>query len=130
MMIGSNILGIINKDFRWNLFFRIIFDIEKGSNAKDFEKFVIFIRYRFYEKIMNILENKDMDEKEKEEIVESILENIALNFCDNLDVDFLCDCSVSGLNDKIGEAFLNIHSFDNWMEKKIDLIPIILNHEF
>lgn len=128
--IGSNILGIINKDFRWNLFFRIIFDIEKGSNAKDFEKFMIFIRYRFHEKIMNILKDKDMDEKEKEEIVESILDNIALNFCDNLDVDFLCNCSINGLNNKIGESFLDIHSFDNWIEKKMDITSLILDHEF
>lgn len=128
--VGTNILQIINKDFRWNLFFRIIFDIEKGVKADDFEKFMIFIRYRFYEKIMNILEKKDMDEKEKEEIVESILDSIAENFCENLDVDFLCNCSISGLNDKVEEYFLNIDSFDNWIEKKVELTSKILNHEF
>ena len=128
--IGSNILKVINKDFRWNLFFRIIFDIEKGSQAKDFEKFMIFIRYRFHERIMNILEEKNIDEKEKEEIAESILDNIALNFCGNLDVDFLCDCSVSALNSKVEECFLDIHNFDDWIEKKKNIIPVILSHEF
>lgn len=128
--IGTNILQVINKDFRWNLFFRIIFDIEEGEKAEDFEKFMIFIRYRFHEKIMNILKNKDMDEGEKEEIVESILNNIAQNFCGNLDVDFLCNCSINGLNDKIEDCFLDIHSYDNWMEKKLSLIPRILSHKY
>ena len=79
---------------------------------------------------MNILKNKDMDEGEKEEIVESILNNIAQNFCGNLDVDFLCNCSINGLNDKIEECFLDIHSYDNWMEKKLSLIPRILSHKY
>lgn len=128
--IGSDILGIINKDFRWNLFFRIIFDIEEGNKAEDFEKFMIFIRYRFHEKIMNILEDKDMEEKQKDEIASCILENIAINFCENLDVDFLCSCSINSLNQKIEECFISVHNFGKWIEKKENLVNIILNHEF
>ncbi len=48
--IGNKLLEIINKDFRWNLFFKIIFEIEEANNAEDFEGFLIYIRYLFCEK--------------------------------------------------------------------------------
>ena len=63
--VGNSILEIINKDFRWNLFFKIIFEIEGGNKAEDFEGFIIFIRYRFYESIKLVLEEKDIGEEEK-----------------------------------------------------------------
>ena len=34
--VGNSILEIINKDFRWNLFFKIIFEIEGGNKASSF----------------------------------------------------------------------------------------------
>lgn len=128
--IGSNILEIINKDFRWNLFFRIIFEIEQGNNAEDFEGFMIFIRYRFHEKIMPLLKDKDMEESEKEEIVACILDNIATNFCKDLDVDFLCSCSINALNQRIEECFINVECFENWIENKEGILKIILRHKF
>ena len=47
--IGCAILNSINNEFQWNLFFRILFEIELGNNAEDFETFIKFIRNRFYE---------------------------------------------------------------------------------
>ncbi|HOK63270.1 MAG TPA: (p)ppGpp synthetase, partial [Soehngenia sp.] len=37
---GNKILEIINKDFRWFVFFKMIFDIQNGSNCDDFEEFL------------------------------------------------------------------------------------------
>jgi ppGpp synthetase/RelA/SpoT-type nucleotidyltranferase len=128
--IGTSILGIINKDFRWNLFFRIIFEIEQGNNCEDFEGFMIFIRYRFNEKIMQLLEDKDLEEEQKEEIVLCILDTIAINFCNDLDVDFLCSCSIDSLNEKIEECFRDIELFEEWTEKKENVLQKILAHKF
>ncbi len=128
--IGNSILQVINKDFRWNLFFRIIFEIEEGNNAEDFEGFMIFIRYRFHENLMLILEGKNMEECEKEEIVSSVMENIANTFSKDIDVDFLCDCSIQSLNNKIGKKFAKIQSFGDWKDIKGEIEEIILNHEF
>ncbi|WP_406242083.1 GTP pyrophosphokinase family protein [Tissierella carlieri] len=128
--IGSSILEIINKDFRWNLFFRIIFEIEEGNNAEDFEGFMIFIRYRFHENLMMILENKNIEESQKEEIVTCVLETIATTFSKEVDVDFLSDCSIKSLNHNIGKLFTDIHSFDDWIERKEGILDVILNHDF
>ena len=128
--IGTSILGIINKDFRWNLFFRIIFEIEQGNSCEDFEGFMIFIMYRFNEKIMQLLEDKNLEEEQKEEIVLCILDTIAINFCNDLDVDFLCSCSIDSLNEKIEECFREIELFEEWIEKKENVLQKILSHKF
>ncbi len=128
--IGTNILRVINKDFKWNLFFKIIFDIEEGNAAEDFQKFLIFVRYRFYEQIMSLLENREIKEGEKEKIVNCILENVALNFCENLDVDYLYNYSIDALNKKIEEYFLKINNHDEWIYEKQALKTAILSHKF
>ena len=128
--IGSSILEVINKDFRWNLFFRIIFEIEEGNNAEDFEGFMIFIRYRFHENLMYILKNKDMIEEEKEEIVNCVMETISIAFSRDVDIDFLNDCSIKSLNNNIEKLFTNIHQFKDWIEKKEEILNVILKHDF
>lgn len=128
--VGTRILEVINKDFRWNLFFKIIFDIEDGDNAEDFEKFMIFMRYRFNHHIKKTLEDKDIEEDKKEEIVDCIMENIAEIFCKDSDVDFLCDCSINRLNEKIKTFFTDISSYDDWTRQKDEIINCILSHDF
>ncbi len=128
--IGTKILEIINKDFRWNLFFKIIFEIEDGNNAEDFEKFMIFIRYRFNENIKSILRDKDMKEEDKEEIMSFIMEKIGELFCKDSDVDFLCDCSIDKLNLQIEEIFIDIENYTDFEEKRNDIYNMILGHKF
>ncbi len=127
--IGSTILEIINKDFRWNLFFKIIFEIEEGNNCEDFEKFMIFIRYRFSENIELILREKDIEEAEKEKVTNCIMENIADNFCIEKDVDFLSDCNINTLNDKIKQKFKHINNYQDWINNKEVITNMILNHK-
>lgn len=49
--IGNKLLQSMNKDFHWNLFFKILFDIEPGDHSEDFE---IFVRY-----LETILSNRE-----------------------------------------------------------------------
>lgn len=128
--VGTRILEVINKDFRWNLFFKIIFDIEDGDNAEDFEKFMIFIRYRFNDEIKKILEEKPMEEREKEEIRQELLDWVADVFCKDSDVDFLCDCSIDRLNEKIRVFLLKIKTYGDWKEDKEEIKNIIMKHRF
>ena len=127
--VGSRILEVINKDFRWNLFFKIIFDIENGDNVDEFEQFMIFMRYRFDHHIEEILDDKDIQDPQKEEIKQCILENISFIFCKDSNVDFLCDGSIGRLNEKIKEFFYDIYIYDDWARKKDKVIESILSHQ-
>lgn len=42
--LGNHIEGKLNTEFAWNLFFRILFEIEPYNNKKDFENFIVFIK--------------------------------------------------------------------------------------
>ncbi|HEY8362095.1 MAG TPA: (p)ppGpp synthetase [Tissierellaceae bacterium] len=128
--VGNSILEILNKDFRWNLFFKIIFEIEGGNKADDFEGFIIFIRYKFFEGIKTIIEGKSFSDDEKEEILDYLMDAIALSFSNHVDVDFLSECSVKTLVNNINDAFKKIDSYDDWIENKENINNIIQNHTF
>ncbi len=49
-VMGETIIASINSDFQWNIFFRILFEIELGNNVEDFETFIQFIKERFSKK--------------------------------------------------------------------------------
>lgn len=42
--IGQHIRNRLNTEFPWNLFFRILFEIEPYNNRQDFECFIMFIK--------------------------------------------------------------------------------------
>ena len=128
--MGSKILDIINKDFRWNLFFKIIFEIENGMQAEDFEGFLIYIRYVFNQGIMKSLDGKDIEKTDKEEIVHSILDSIANNFCKNISVDFINESSINKLNKKISKLFIAIETYEDYLEHKIDIKNKISDCDF
>lgn len=125
--IGSKILDIINKDFRWNLLFKIIFEVEKGSNAEDFEGFIIYLRFLYHEGILEALEDKEIDLIYKEVIVHTILDAIANSFNKEIDIDFITECSVNKLISLIKDLLKDVKSFEDWDEKKEEMVSKIYN---
>ncbi|OON93139.1 MAG: hypothetical protein ATN31_01025 [Candidatus Epulonipiscioides saccharophilum] len=51
MLIGSHIQKVLNEEFQWNLFFRILFYIEPSDNAGDFENFIEYYKMRLYDEL-------------------------------------------------------------------------------
>ena len=45
--LGDTISSLINVDYRWHLFFTILFELEPGNNVEDFENFITFLTHRF-----------------------------------------------------------------------------------
>lgn len=116
--IGTNILSVINKDFRWNLFFKIIFEIEDGDNVHNFRGFLIYLRYLYHESIMLCLSKKDIEDNKKEEIIHSIMDKIADNFCREIDIDFINECNVKKLNGKIQKLLIDINTYNDWLKNR------------
>lgn len=128
--IGNSILDIINKDFRWNLFFKIIFEVETGSNSEDFEGFLIYLRQLYYEGIMKGLGDKTLNSGEKEEIVITIMDCIANNFNKEIDIDFINTCNINKIISCINDLFKNIDTFKGWQENKEEIIRKIINNDY
>lgn len=46
-ILGSKLLEVLNDDFEWNIFFKILFEIEPGSNIDDFTRFLSIVKARY-----------------------------------------------------------------------------------
>ena len=99
LKIGKAIYKAINKDFRWNMLFRIIFDIEVGNNAEDFEGFIKYIKNRFYNPLAeNLIFLEDLSKNDKKNIIDEILLMISDCFLSSLSIDFIDNENILNIN--------------------------------
>ncbi len=115
--IGEAILEIINKDFKWNLFFKILFMIETGSNADEFEKFILFLRNRFLDNLtLSEGLNSRFSQEEKEEITMYIMDLIADAFIAKREIEFINDDNIDCMNRKINVTLKKVMNYEMWKE--------------
>lgn len=116
--VGNAFVDIMNKDFRWNLFFKVIFEIEEGNRSEDFEGFLVYLRYLFRVNIKNCLHDKEIEEQEKDKIINSILSRIASNFIKDMDIDFISEKNVKELNRYVEILLYDINNYEDWIDNK------------
>ena len=115
--IGEGILEIINKDFKWNLFFKIIFQIELGNNAEAFEGFLIFLRDRFLNNLNdNPILNTRFNKEQKEEFIDYTMDLIVKSFMQNKHIEFINDDNIDCINKKINITLNKIANYEMWKE--------------
>lgn len=128
--LGRKILDVLNKDFRWNLFFRIIFEIEAGERADLFEDFIHYLRYKFYDSLQASIEEKNLSQHEKDHIVTFVLDKILECFAVETSIDFVNACSINDLKENIQGKLDDINDFQDWKEIEDEISNIILNHTY
>ena len=100
--IGNLILASLNKDFEWNIFFKIITTIDKESDNQIFEDFIHFVRYQYTLLILNLFENFDLSEDDKRDIENFILNLVIDKFKNNTTLEFLMVKSINKINSILG----------------------------
>ena len=136
-ILGNEILKSINTDFEWNLFFRILFEIELGNNAEDFEKFISFIKNRYYSN-KNLQKLKDkFDENQAQYIIDELIIEIAKTLKKVDSVKYIYDNNVektSGILKSLIEIICkDIKDFNKWQETKkvyIEFLNLEIVNEF
>ena len=128
-IIGHAILNSINNEFQWNLFFRILFEIELGNNAEDFETFINFIRDRFYENNSFSRLKSIFNEEESESIKNDIMHTMANSFKTVDSIEFIYYDKIEEMNDII-TSFIDlmcekISTYKEW-EKIRDIVLNLL----
>lgn len=96
--IGNLILASLNKDFEWNIFFKIITTIDKESDNQIFEDFIHFLRYQYTLLILKLFENFDLSEDDKRDIENFILNLVIDKFKNNTTLEFLMVKSINKIN--------------------------------
>lgn len=116
--IGSVILNAINQDFQWNLFFRILFEIELGNNADDFETFILFIRNRFYENHSLFRLKSIFNRAEFMSVRNDMMLAIAGSFEAVGSVEFIYDHKIEVMNEAVTALvdFIcgNVKTYEEW----------------
>ncbi|NLL81869.1 MAG: hypothetical protein GX231_06140 [Tissierellia bacterium] len=119
--LGKIILRVINKDFKWNLFFKILFDIEEGSNAENFEEIIHFLRVKFCDGVQKEIETKKIESYYKEEMMSYIRECILELFTVSTNIELINLCKLESLNMSIRKILDKVYSYDDWLELKTEL---------
>ncbi|NLY21360.1 MAG: (p)ppGpp synthetase [Tissierellia bacterium] len=127
--IGNKLLSAINNDFRWNLFFRIIFDLQEGTNTEKFESFVLFLRYRFSEGINVLLNESMIDDELKSKISHYTIETIVERFCRDVEIDFIDNHNIQKINSIVKTYISRINDYDDWTKNKDKVRELIINYK-
>ena len=117
--IGDIIYGVLNKDFKWNLFFNIIFTLETGKKHIDFLNFINYFRDSF---LYNLEHNEDLntkfEEDEKEKIIAFTMDLIRESFVKSRKLSFLTNENIEDINDIIRITIKKFTCYDMWCENE------------
>ncbi len=121
-LIGNFIVKTINKEFQWNLFFRILFQVEPYENEEDFERFIAFYHSRINSKINTNKLKGNFDEKATKKVVNEFLLEFAEIFIRLNNVSLLYEHTIDNVS-KIANSILDAMSRNNidqekWEEKR------------
>ncbi|MCM1988608.1 GTP pyrophosphokinase [Oceanirhabdus seepicola] len=120
-IIGNKMLQMLNEEFEWNLFFRVLFEIELGNNAEDFETFIAFIKERFEENNFDDL-YINLDVKHGDAIKKDIMYVIAKLFVEVDSINFIYDNVIEKINKatrKLSRRIgIGIKNIDQWESVK------------
>ena len=101
--VSQIIVSNMNNDFQWNLFFRIMFEIELGNNAEDFEKFIGFLKLE----LLDWKGSKKIDEVLGKELAMQVKEEILYKIANVFEIvesiEFIHNNNINAIADKIQE---------------------------
>ncbi len=102
--IGSHLYTTMNKDFHWNLFFKILFHIEPENADKDFKNFINYLESLFGNRDSYLNLYLKFDKDQVDIIKESILSTISHAFVDIGSIKFI-------YRDKLQQIYSELDSF-------------------
>lgn len=134
-IIGEYFESVINSEFNWNLFFRILFTLEPLDNVGDFEKFLSYLKVSYTEsKYIN--KQKDIlisrfsndfliiDDAIKSQIAKTLV------YIDKIDIVY--EYAIEDINDVVEYIYKyiydNINTIEQWL-KNSNAILLHLHNE-
>ncbi|WP_027701950.1 GTP pyrophosphokinase [Metaclostridioides mangenotii] len=114
--VGEHFRSRLNTEFPWNLFFRILFEIEQCDNKQDFENFVLYIK----ENIISVEIKEQLQSYFKEDsdkIVDEIYKCVAESITKIDSVEILYNYNLEKIAFNCGEVVgLICREFDTYEE--------------
>lgn len=123
--VGVIIKDAINVDFKWNLFLRILFEIEDENNNESFLNFLCYVKKRIEAIISNAIIDIDADKDLKDLILLSVMDAIADSFSRNQDVEYLTESNIEPLADRIRLMLSGVRDEFDWREVSVEVLSMI-----
>ncbi|MDO4535910.1 MAG: relA/spoT family protein [Clostridium perfringens] len=112
-IIGDKLLKSINNDFHWNLFFKILFEIEPLNDTGDFKNFINYLENIFSNRPIYLNLYLKFSKSEVNIIKTDLLNVICASFLDINSITFI-------YRDKLNEIFNSIEDHVNFITDNID----------
>ncbi len=132
-ILGEHIMHYMNEEFQWNLFFRILFQIEVEDNIGDFETFIHYYIEGIESRITRNKLNNNFSNEETEQIVKALMLQFTQTFIKINLVDLLYDTMVDQImkiiNGIVDTIYKNIITYEQWVEENdiyLELLEIRL----
>ena len=124
-IIGPYFRDVMNKEFHWNLFFKILFEIEPQDSVDDFEKFLGFLE-NAYQTSPSITRLKKVLysqlEEHADEVLNDLIETVAHTIVKIDDVECIYEDSItkiaSVIADSLRDITVKITTYEQWQEQK------------
>lgn len=116
--VGEAIFQSTNIDFGWNLFFKIIFQVEQSNPSLDFEEFLHFMEESLRGQIDESITRDYLSDSEKEEITLYLLDVIANDLTHKIQMDHVLDSVFGKKNYKFSQIFRNINTYDDFLNNR------------
>lgn len=134
-IIGEYFESVINSEFSWNLFFRILFTLEPLDNIGDFEKFLSYLKVSYTEsKYINRQKDVLISRFSNDFLIidEAIKTQIAKTLVSIDKINIVYEYSIEEVNDAVEYIYKyiydNINTIEQWV-KNSDAILLHLHNE-
>lgn len=135
-IVGPYFIDVMNKEFHWNLFFIMLFEIEPQDNVGDFEKFIGFLE-QAYQNAPTITRLKKVLYAQLEDDADIIMEEMMVLLAQNIittdDIECIYEDSINEINSVIinflRDLTNQITTLKEWNKQKETLL-IELNEQF
>lgn len=120
--VGSNLANAMNYDFHWNLFFKILFQIEPGNNREDFDSFIKYLETIFSKRDSYLNLYLKFNSDEVYTLKEDILSVLSKAFLEINSLKFI-------YRDRLSEIFNNIDEYVKFLCDNLDTYDEYKNHK-
>lgn len=125
-ILGEKILEMMNIDFEWNIFFKILFEIEPGSNIDDFWRFLYIIKARYAEADLYAPLFAKFETSDSYYIKDEILNAVATGLANEGSIRIIYEENFRTVCTMIGNLTKHIanvcEDMNDWEDKKINTI--------
>ncbi|MGG5461996.1 GTP pyrophosphokinase [Clostridium sp. B9] len=121
--IGNKLAHAMNYDFHWNLFFKILFQIEPGNNREDFDSFIKYLETIFSKRDSYLNLYLKFSSEEVFIIKEDILSALSKSFLEIDSLKFI-------YRDKLSEIFNDIDDYVKFICENIDSYDDYADHKY